>query len=67
MEVCKGSTPPNESDMGVPHKDAVPIVCSAGGYSFVIMERSEHVGVGDAKVRAPFHDAIGYHIWVPDY
>lgn len=50
MEVCKGSTPPNESDMGVSHEDAVPVVCSAGGYRFITMERSEHIGVRNAKI-----------------
>lgn len=56
MEVCKGESAPDESDMDVPHKDALLIVCSAGGHCPVTVERGEHVGVRNAKVRAPFRD-----------
>lgn len=50
MEVCEGTTPTHESDMGIPNADAISIVCSIGGDSFITMERSEHISIGNAKV-----------------
>jgi hypothetical protein len=40
MEKYQGKITTNESDMGVFDKNAVLIVCSAGGHSVVAMERS---------------------------
>ena len=53
MEVCKGKSTPNESDMGVSHTDAIFIVPGTGRNNFTLMEGSEDISVGNAKVRAP--------------
>jgi hypothetical protein len=39
--------------MGVPYTNAIFIMCSAGRNSFITMEGSEHICVGNAKVGAP--------------
>lgn len=50
MEVCKGSTTSNESDMGLSHTNAISPMCRAGGDLSVTMERSKDVGIRNAKI-----------------
>lgn len=52
MEVCKGTTATNKSDMGIPYADAISAVCSSRWHHLATMERGEHIGVGNAKVSA---------------
>lgn len=58
MEVCEGPAAADESDMGVPDPDAVLAVCSSRGNSSIAMEGSEHVCIGNAKVRALSADKL---------
>ena len=53
MEVCKGQAAPRESDMAHPDPDTFPGVGSAGWPRAAAVERIEHVGIRDAKVREP--------------
>ena len=54
MEVCKGTSATDEGDMGLSNPDAVSFMSSTGRNSGVIMARSKHISVGNAKVGIPF-------------
>lgn len=51
MEVCKGKSTTDESDMGIFDTDTVFTVPGTGRNSHITMEGSEHISIGNAKVR----------------
>jgi len=53
VEVCEGTSATNESNMGVSDSDAISIMSSIDRNSYIIMARTEHIRVGNAKVRSP--------------
>ncbi len=68
MEVCEGSTTSHESDMGLSHANTIPTVCRTGRHLLIVMERSAHIGIGNAKVGAPFVAAEPQKLFTPaDY
>ena len=66
MEVSEGTTPAHQSDMGIPHTDEVPAMCSAGRNSLITVEGSEHICRRDAKVRDPLPPETYLHEPVAD-
>lgn len=54
MEVCEGSDASRSGDMGFSHTNEIHTMCCAGGNLLTAVERSEHISVGNAKVRASF-------------
>lgn len=58
MEVCKGQAASLESDMGGPDPDALPGVGGTGRPCAAALERVEHVGIRDAKVRALLNECV---------
>jgi len=40
VEVCEVTITPNESDMGLPHTNAILIMCGTGGDSLITVEGS---------------------------
>lgn len=50
MEVSKFADATDTGDMGVHHKDALPIMRGNRGYHSIVLERREHIRVGDAKI-----------------
>jgi hypothetical protein len=53
LEVCKGKFTAGESDMGIPHSNAILATVSSDRDSLIAMEGPQHIGIGDAKVREP--------------
>jgi hypothetical protein len=53
LEGYEGTIAAGESDMGVPHKNAVSVMCSVGGSCPVTMERNQYISPRDAEVSSP--------------
>jgi hypothetical protein len=51
VEVCEGTTPTHESDMGIPHTDAILTMRGTRRDNLITMERSSHISRRNAKVR----------------